>query len=196
MGSGQIITDYLARGSGPPSDPPSLGASGQWALYQDTATGLYYQWNLQTSAWVRLAAGSLTQTVPSSPQAGDVWYSEDDGIDYYDGSVIQTVANQTILDEVSASLPRTIGYNAPDGPRAVTLADVRGVPAQSTLLALSKNDANSNAITYSGFTPDGGPQQTINGQTTYVLSKQYQSVTLTPDGTGNWVIVAAMPGIG
>jgi hypothetical protein len=63
MASGQIITDYLSYGSGAPSGAPSLGAAGQYAVYEDTATGDLYAWDLFTTAWVRI----WNHAVPGGP---------------------------------------------------------------------------------------------------------------------------------
>ena len=51
-----LITDYLSYGSGAPSGAPDV-VTGEYALYQDTATGDLYVWNLDTTAWDAVGGG-------------------------------------------------------------------------------------------------------------------------------------------
>jgi len=51
-----LITDYLSYGSGAPSGAPDVVA-GEFGLYQDTATGDLYVWNLDTTTWDAVGGG-------------------------------------------------------------------------------------------------------------------------------------------
>ena len=92
MASGQYITDYLSYGAGAPAGAPSLGAAGQYALYEDTAAGDLYAWDLLTTAWVRIwnhavpggatgptgatgPAGATGGTGPTGPTGAVAWWS-------------------------------------------------------------------------------------------------------------------------
>lgn len=49
-----LTTNYFSRGSGAPSGSPSV-ASGEFALYENTANGDLYEWNLSgTPGWTKI----------------------------------------------------------------------------------------------------------------------------------------------
>jgi len=127
MASGEIITDYLARGSGPPSDAPSLGAAGQWALYQDTDTGLYYQWNLQTSGWDPLTAQAVAPPDPSTQAVGDDLVLDTS----FTGALTRTISGPTEFTTGPANASRN-GilylrlYNSADTDAAITFGSYVG----------------------------------------------------------------------
>jgi len=63
--TGALITDYLSLGSGAPSGAPDV-VSGEWAFYQDTASGALYVWNLDTTVWDAVGGGGGSGTTVTS----------------------------------------------------------------------------------------------------------------------------------
>jgi hypothetical protein len=91
------------------------------------------------------------------------------------GSIATKITTYTI-----ASTDQTILASATGGAFAVTLPSVSVNVGRYFII--KKTDSSANAVT---VTPASG---TIDGASTFVLTAQYQSVTVQSDGTNWWVI--------
>ena len=72
--------------------------------------------------------------------------------------------------------------SASSGAVTITLPDAAGTNANRVII-VKKMDATSNAVTVTGTGGD-----TIDGQTNFILTTQYASITVVSDGS-NWNIV-------
>lgn len=110
---------------------------------------------------------------------GDIWstgYSDARGFR-------QELKTKTVSDSPYTMLSRdhTILANATGGAMTINL------PSAATFIrwvyVIKKIDSSSNAVTL-----DGNASETIDGATTYALTKQYDSVAIQSDGT-NWHVI-------
>lgn len=102
----------------------------------------------------------------------------DEQIDRWGSNVAVSTSPVTLTFE---QLEQLISVNATGGARTLNLPDATKVPGKKA--TFTKTDTSTNVITLDGFNV-----QTINGAATYTgLRKQYDSVTLTSNGT-NWAI--------
>lgn len=131
-----------------------------------------------------VAGGSQTGSLGILNQQVDWIYSASQGI-------WSTVQGNLPRSRVSANRPVQVSgtYTALGGDIVLATAGVVGyvvnlpsVTTPGTQVIVKKVDANSGTIT---ITPASG---TIDGQSTYPISTQYQSVTLVSDGT-NWNLI-------
>jgi hypothetical protein len=121
---------------------------------------------------------------------GEIWvrndvgsaliYTDDNGTDY-------DLTNPSVTSGYTYTLQTGTSYTAADGDFVV--ASNTGT-VTITLPAASVNASIIVKKTGSGgtVTVDGNASETIDGALTYVMSTQYQSVTLISDGSG-WLIV-------
>lgn len=87
-----LISAYLLHGSGVPSTTYASGppvVTTDYAIYQDTATGLMYVWNIFTASWVALV-GTGAPTSANAKLTADV--SMTTANTFYDGPSVSLVA--------------------------------------------------------------------------------------------------------
>lgn len=89
----------------------------------------------------------------------------------------QVTANYTILlDE-----DHTVLVDATSGAVTITLPIAKN--SDEYIFNIKKIDSSANAVTI-----DGNGSETIDDSTTYVISSQYDSITVQSDGTEWWII--------
>lgn len=96
-------------------------------------------------------------------------------------SVTPTVVSTTTTP-LSASINQVILMNAAGGNKTVNLP-AASVAGSGGTVVVKKVDSSGNTVTI-----DGSGAETIDGAATFVLSVQYESVTLVCDGS-NWSII-------
>lgn len=94
-----------------------------------------------------------------------------------EAAVVRTITTSQTLRVID----ETVLVNASGGAVVPTLISAVATPNRYTV---KKIDASANAVTVTAAVG-----QTIDGSNTFVLNNQWDTVTVLPDGTGNWVTV-------
>lgn len=105
-----------------------------------------------------------------------------------DGSAVSTISStptvstnsSTPYTETVTTGQKAVLHNATGASITHNLPTAVG---NTAVLTIKKIDASANTVTV-----DGNSTETIDGGTTAVLRRQYESITLVSDGT-NWVII-------
>jgi hypothetical protein len=92
---------------------------------------------------------------------------------------VETIATNL----VSSSGTAQAGFNGVDSTSGVITMTLPTAPAAGTLIEVKKTDVSANAVSVAR-----GGSSLIDGATAFSIPEQYQSVTLTYDGT-NWLII-------
>lgn len=198
MASGLLITDYLSYGSGAPAGAPSLASGSQYALYQDTATGKLYAWDLFTSAWVQVilapAVTSITGTaheIIASASTGAITLSTPQGIDT---SSTPTFAGLSIGGQTGALV--TTGYKGGvSGAHPTSGTFVTGDYVVDTTGAIWVCTSGGTPGTWvaiaGGFVPSTASAQLASPVTMTSANTFYNgpSVSL---AAGTWLIIASV----
>lgn len=198
MASGLLITDYLSYGSGAPSGAPSLASGSQYALYQDTATGKLYAWDLFTSAWVQVilapAVTSITGTthqIIASASTGAVTLSTPQGIDTTSQVVFGSLELNGILG--STNLTRWTGgvNNAAPSSGAASQGDWVVDIAGAIWVCTTGGTPGTWSKVGGGFTPSTASAQLASPVTMTSANTFYTGPSITI-GTGKWLIIGSV----
>jgi hypothetical protein len=129
---------------------------------------------------LRIGAGTpYSLTMPSADASGALT-SNGSGTLSWSPTIVKALsktAHYTISETESNIF---VACNATSGAMTITLRAASGLTGY--VVAVKKTDASANAVTI-----DGNSSETIDGATTKVISKRYDSLSLVCDGS-NWHI--------
>lgn len=151
--------------------PASPGAN-DIRLYVDTA---------DTKLKIKNNAGTVVDLHDKTPSAHAVSHK----LDGSDALVLKGLRTGYLLVNttpvtLSATTDQLVKVDATGGARTVNLPTAASIDGQ--FYTIIKSDSGANTVTI-----DAASSETINGSLTYVLTAQYQTVTLRSDGT-NWLV--------
>lgn len=178
------------------SDASGVGAGWQLFFYEtgtETAKDTYSEETLTT-------ANSNPVVADSSGRFGDIFLAADeyrvilkdaDDTEIWDADPVQgavgtsgAVLSKTAAYTVTISdLTKIIACDASSGAFTVTLLAAADA-GDGAEITIKKTDSSVNAVTV-----DGDSSETIDGQTTYVLNRRYDAISLRSDAS-NWHVLS------